>query len=151
MKFPGLVRLDTRNNLEQFLILRLTPWTQEFLRENFMSVSKIMVHVIVHMNVFSWNFQDRSDIEQGTFEVRLFHAWLDCFTFLNTDEAEVCARWVLLKANVIFKCRSWTSTYYLKQSKRHLWLRLTAENKRIAITYAMYAAKGSPMSWHKRC
>ena len=39
----------------------------------------------------SRNDQDRSDTEQEIFWGRLFHAWLDCFSFLKLGPAEVCA------------------------------------------------------------
>ena len=48
---------------------------------------------------FSWNLQDRSNMEQETYwniSGILFHAWLDCVTFLKLGMAEVCILRVLL-------------------------------------------------------
>ena len=48
------------------------------------------------VNKFPLNFQYRSGMEQGLFWDRLFHSWLDYFTFLKLGMAQVCALGVLL-------------------------------------------------------
>ena len=42
-----------------------------------------------HITGFSWKFQDRSGMEQGTFWNILADFWVDCFTFLGLVAAEV--------------------------------------------------------------
>ena len=56
-------------------------------------ISNIMEKCV---NRFSWNFQDRSGMEQGPLLDRLFHSWLDYFIFLKLGMMQVCALGVLL-------------------------------------------------------
>ena len=53
-------------------------------------------------NAFSSNFQDRSDMEQGTCWGRLFYVWLDYFTFFKLGVGSALLG-VLLVAHVFVK------------------------------------------------
>ena len=66
MDFSGYIGHDTRNNLENLGMSRLTHWVLDF----FFCVFKKSVFVSnitgKQMNGFSWNFQQRLDMRPGT-------------------------------------------------------------------------------------
>ena len=62
------------------------------------------------VNWFLWNFQNWSNMEHSwTFFDRLFHAGLDCFTFLKLGMLEACTLRVLLAIQV-FTLNSWQAS-----------------------------------------
>ena len=76
------------------------------------------------MNRSSWKFKDASNKEHpGISWGRLFHAWLDCFRFLNLGARSTHSEYflVLFILIVVVLQRKCSKSIQPKQSPRHAW------------------------------